>query len=38
LPDKLVDWFVYRSLSKGNRHRPVWLFSGKAFDSQAVHV
>ena len=23
LPDKLVDWFIHRSLSKGNRHRPV---------------
>ena len=23
LPDKLVDWFIQRSLSKGNRHRPV---------------
>jgi hypothetical protein len=23
LPDKLVDWFIQRSLTKGNRHRPV---------------
>ena len=23
LPDNLVDWFIHRSLSKGNRHRPV---------------
>lgn len=23
LPDKLVDWFVEKTLTKGNRHRPV---------------
>lgn len=23
LPDKLVDWFIHRTLTRGNRHRPI---------------
>ena len=23
LPDRLVDWFIHRTLTRGNRHRPI---------------